>query len=89
MYDTNNDGHLHLERIGKDEVVLRSMPSRVDTERIDSSVSNRIDTSLSSRPIEAGFGQGKTERENIVVNKAGKDGENAHEEDYVLNKDHN
>jgi hypothetical protein len=33
-----NDGHLHLVRVGEDERVLTAVPTRVETEGVDMAV---------------------------------------------------
>jgi hypothetical protein len=53
VYDTEDDRHLHLERVGKDEGIVGSVPVRVDTEWINLSIGDtRNRTFPIFRPIE-------------------------------------
>jgi hypothetical protein len=74
--DTHNDGHLHLERVGKDEDVVGSVPSRVNTEEVPRSGLNRLDGSVVvRRPAPLGGTEVEREGEDVVVDETGVNGE--------------
>lgn len=84
--DTHNDRHLHLERIGEDQSIVRAVPSRVDTERIYGAIRDSCDDSFSLRPVPARLEDGQGQREDVVVHESGKECKETHEEDDVTTK---
>lgn len=89
MDDTHNDTHLHLERVGEDERVVGAVPRRVDSERVPVRGLDALDNVAGGkvgRPAELRLGEVQREREDVVVDEAGEDGEQAHEEDDVASK---
>ena len=81
MKYSENNTHFHLERIGKDERIVGSMPSGVDTERIMNTGRDRFDhfsIAEDGRESELGRCDSKGEGEDIVVHQSGVHGEELH-----------
>ena len=84
MNDTKYDRHLHLIRIREDEAVVRSMPIRIKSERMDATGLLRDDETCGvRRPFPARRPDVKRLGENIVIHEASVDREQAHENDDV------
>ena len=86
MNDTEDDRHLHLVGVREEQLVVCAVPSRVKSERIgvpigDSSEEGLIAALLGPRPSR--MEEVSALREDIVVEEAGVDGENAHEQNDV------
>lgn len=76
--DSEDDTHLHLERVGEDERVVDGVPGRVDTEGVAERSRNALDDFADGgdgRPAELGLGEVEREGEDVVVDESGVDGE--------------
>jgi hypothetical protein len=85
MGDTQHNGEFHLERIGKDQVVICAMPSWVQTQRIYTPSNNAdgpIATIINKVPSRVAPDMQRL-REYIVVDEAGINGESSHKENDV------
>lgn len=80
--NTQDDGHLHLVRVGEDERVVRTMPARVQAEWVDMTIGHTL-SCLVSREVPAGMEQMKSLGEDIVVDETSVDGESTHEQNNV------
>ena len=70
MDDTEDDRHLHLERIGEDESIICSVPVWVDTEGVDLAVGNtRNRTFPIFRPVETVGKEVQRLGEDIIVDE--------------------
>lgn len=70
MEHPQNDRHLHLERVGKDECVVRSVPGGIDTKRIVRLGRDRLHyvTLIEhGRELEVRLGESKREGEDIII----------------------
>ena len=85
MNDTNNNRHLHLVRVGEDERIVGAMPAGIEAKGIYVASVHEIHDSriLNRRHLPARMEEVQRFREDIVVDEAGVDGEQAHEEDDV------
>jgi hypothetical protein len=80
VYDTEDDRHLHLERVGKDEGIIGSVPVWVDTERINLSIGDtRNRTFPIFRPIETVGPDVQRLGKDIVVNETSEYRESTHQ----------
>jgi hypothetical protein len=86
--NTEDDGHLHLVRVGENQLVLGTMPSRVQTNRIDMTIvcASRSD-SVVFWEVPARVEQVRRLGEDIVVDHTGIDGECTHEQDDVTTEE--
>ena len=78
MDDTNDNRHLHLQRVGEDQSVLGSVPRRIDTEGVPSGGLDAFDNGALLKvggPAELRLGESEREGEDIVVHESGEDGE--------------
>lgn len=86
MGNSQNDAHLHLQRIGEDQRVVRSMPSWINTERIvrrGSDSFNDVSGVEVSRPFVVRRSKIERKREDVVVDQTGVHGKDSHQEDNV------
>lgn len=84
MDDTEDDGHLHLVRVGEDERVVRAVPVGVKAERVG--VSGRLgkdEAGRVGRPLPTRLPDAQRLGEDVVVHEPGEHGEGAHEDDDV------
>lgn len=81
MNDTQDNGHLHLVRVGEDQAVRGTVPARVQTKGIDMAVGNaNIGVSLE---VPSRVEQVKGSRNNIVVDETSIDRKETHEQNDV------
>lgn len=81
---SEHDRHLHLERVGKDERVVGAVPARVETEPVPRVGLDRLGSAghvLGPLPLRGP--DDEREREDVVVDETGVDGESSHEEDDI------
>ena len=85
MNNTENDRHLHLVRVGEDERIVGAVPTRIETEGVYMSSVHKIhDCRVLDRwHLPARMEEVQRLREDIIVDEAGVDGEQAHEKDDV------
>lgn len=81
MNDTNNNGHLHLIRVGKDQGIRGTMPSGIQAEEISVAVES-ADGPI-CRKVPARVKEVERLREDIVVNESSVSGKGAHEKDDI------
>jgi len=81
MGDSDDNGHLHLVRVRKDQGIRSTVPARVQAKGIGVTV--ECDNCSVDRDVPAGMEQMKCLGEDIVVNESSVDGEGSHEEDDV------
>jgi len=82
--DTDDDRHLHLERIGKDERVVGTVPIGIDTKGVDFAIGDSSDRALPVIwPIEPVGKDVQRLGEDIVVDKSSEDGKGTHQQDEV------
>jgi hypothetical protein len=78
--DAHHNRHLHLKRDGKDEDVVGTVPSRVDTEEVPRSCLERLNGSVVvSWPAPLRRTEVEREGEDVVVDETGVDGEELRE----------
>ena len=78
MDNSQDDTHLHLERVGEDESVVDGVPRWVDAEGVAGRGLDTLDDFADGgdrRPAELGLGEVEREGEDVVVDEAGVDGE--------------
>lgn len=84
MDNTNDDGHLHLVRIGEDQAVVGTVPSRVQAERIHMPIVHCVYSAVVILwEIPAGMEKMQRLGKYIVVKEPSIDGEYAHKQDDV------
>lgn len=82
--DTKDDGHLHLVRVGEDEEVVGSVPGDIDTDGVGVVVELALgDGRADLDPIETTLEDLHTLGEDVVVDEASVNREDAHEQDNV------
>lgn len=80
MNDSQDDRHLHFVRVGENQSIVRTVPCRVETERIGRSCRDGTDGTIGSlRPFPPRLPDVQRLGENIVVDKTRVHGEHAHE----------
>ena len=84
MYNAENDGHFHLERVGEHESVERPVPARVQAEWIPITVIYGCDEgSVIIRESPARMPEMERFGENVIVHEAGIHREHAHQQNNV------
>jgi hypothetical protein len=82
--DTDNDRHLHLERVGKDESIVGSIPVWINTEGVDMTIVDGRDRPLSVLgPIETVRPDVERFGKDIIVDETGEDRERTHQQNEV------
>lgn len=83
--NTNDDGHLHLQRVREHQTVISIMPGGIQTKRIDVTIvdSNDRIVALLCGPIPSRMKDVERLGEYIVVYEAGVYGEEPHEKNDV------
>ena len=89
MNDAEDDRHLHLVRVGKDEEVFRAVPGGVETEGVTVVGKHTNDGRLmvARRNVPSGVEQVQRLGEKVVVDEASIHGEDAHEQDDVATEE--
>jgi hypothetical protein len=84
MDNTDNDRHLHLERVRKDQGIVGTVPVRVNTERIHLAIGNGRNRALSVVwPVETVGEDVQRLGEDIVVDESSEYRKGTHQQDQV------
>ncbi|KAI3492688.1 hypothetical protein L1887_42606 [Cichorium endivia] len=81
--DAEDDGHLHLERVGEDKRIVGAVPGGVDADGVGVAIGDGFDGAVLVGPVPAGVEEVHALASNVVVEEAGEHGEDTHEKHHV------